>query len=105
MTTPNCPMDGDKCSYFLKHGVVNCRACLGAPKTAGAKAKPGFKKKPIPKHVREDVYKRDGYACRKCGSKNRLTIDHIIPESRGGKATIDNCQTLCKSCNSRKGDR
>jgi hypothetical protein len=63
------------------------------------------KKSPIPIRIRIAVWRRDGFSCRHCGSENNLTIDHIFPESKGGPAALDNLQTLCKSCNSRKGNR
>ena len=55
--------------------------------------------------LRRAVYARDGYACIHCGSTDRLSIDHIYPYSRGGEATLENLQTLCLSCNCRKGDK
>jgi 5-methylcytosine-specific restriction endonuclease McrA len=43
--------------------------------------------------------------CFNCGSTNRLTIDHIIPLSRGGTHSIGNLMTLCSQCNFSKGNR
>lgn len=51
------------------------------------------------------VIKRDGAVCRKCGSINDLTIDHIMPLSNGGTNDIKNLQVLCRSCNSKKGTK
>lgn len=59
----------------------------------------------IPAIVREMVYARDGHACRHCGSTERLSIDHVIPWSKGGAHDESNFQTLCRSCNSAKGAR
>lgn len=66
--------------------------------------KPEFKT-PIPQKLRKAVFERDGYTCRHCGATTNLAADHIVPEARGGKATMENLQTLCRSCNSRKSDR
>lgn len=61
-----------------------------------------YKKQPIPKDLRWTVWERDDFTCQICGSRRNLTIDHIYPESKGGELTLENAQTLCKSCNSRK---
>lgn len=66
---------------------------------------PSRKKKRVPATIRTAVYERDQYRCVTCGTWIGLSIDHIIPESRGGPTEIDNLQTLCRPCNSRKGDR
>jgi len=54
---------------------------------------------------RNRIFKRDGYECAYCGSKKSLTIDHIIPKSRGGENSWTNLITCCSSCNRYKGDR
>jgi 5-methylcytosine-specific restriction endonuclease McrA len=54
------------------------------------------------KKIRNSVFKRDNYQCLKCGSKENLTLDHIIPKSKGGKFTRRNLQTLCFKCNLEK---
>src|SRR5699024_412765 len=51
------------------------------------------------------VYERDGWACCPCGATNYLTLDHIFPWSRGGQDIASNLQTMCRSCNSRKGNK
>lgn len=43
--------------------------------------------------------------CAHCGSREDLTIDHIIPRSRGGTNIQSNWQILCSKCNFRKGDK
>lgn len=60
---------------------------------------------PIPAKVRELVYSRDGFRCRECGTAQDLSLDHIHPWSKGGSDHPENLQTLCRSCNSRKGAR
>jgi len=63
------------------------------------------KKIPIPNHFKWLVWERDNFTCKHCGSRKNLSVDHIIPESKGGQLTMENAQTLCRSCNSRKGAR
>ena len=53
--------------------------------------------------IRNFILKRDNYKCLCCGVNHNLTIDHIIPIHKGGKNELSNLQTLCKSCNSKKG--
>lgn len=53
---------------------------------------------------RHNIFKRDESQCQYCGSSRNLTIDHIIPRSKGGKSTWTNLVTACHSCNSKKGD-
>ena len=62
-----------------------------------------YKKQPIPVALRWQVFERDNFTCQKCGSRQFLSADHIIPESKGGPTILENLQTLCRSCNSRKG--
>lgn len=59
----------------------------------------------IPAVNRREVLRRDKHCCQYCGSTKSLTIDHVIPRSRGGKHTWDNVVAACESCNSRKGNR
>lgn len=65
----------------------------------------GYHKIPIPPELREQVFARDGYRCLACGVSDRLSADHVTPEVLGGETVLDNLQTLCKPCNSRKGTR
>ncbi|MEO9485002.1 MAG: HNH endonuclease [Ekhidna sp.] len=53
---------------------------------------------------RHNIFKRDGGKCQYCGTSKELTIDHIIPRSKGGKSTWTNLVTACQRCNSRKSD-
>ena len=54
---------------------------------------------------RRRVFKRDGYQCGYCGSKRNLTIDHIIPRSKGGGNSWDNLVTCCSKCNNQKDSK
>jgi len=51
------------------------------------------------------LIERDGYKCAECGAFEDLTIDHITPLSKGGSDDLDNLWFLCRSHNSKKGDR
>lgn len=55
------------------------------------------------KTLRNSVFSRDGFRCLGCKALEDLTVDHIVPVSRGGSSDIGNLQTLCRSCNSKKG--
>jgi 5-methylcytosine-specific restriction endonuclease McrA len=55
---------------------------------------------------RRVLFARDGWQCVYCGSGgNRLTLDHVVPRSRGGTSVWENVVTSCAPCNHRKGDR
>ncbi|MCU0357543.1 MAG: HNH endonuclease [Cyclobacteriaceae bacterium] len=54
--------------------------------------------------TRQNIFKRDNFECQYCGTRKELTLDHIIPSSRGGQHTWINLVTACKSCNAKKGD-
>lgn len=56
------------------------------------------------KALRRSVFERDGFQCKMCGTKEKLTIDHVRPVSKGGGNEFENLQTLCLSCNCSKGD-
>lgn len=53
---------------------------------------------------RQNVFKRDGNQCVYCSSHKELTVDHVVPKSRGGQTSWTNLVTACRKCNSRKGD-
>ena len=57
---------------------------------------------------RRTIYKRDRFTCQYCGvqpSSRELTIDHVLPRSRGGESSWTNCVLACVKCNHRKADR
>lgn len=64
----------------------------------------------VPRHEsrkisRRAVFARDGYECQYCGAASHLTMDHVIPRSRGGRSSWENVVTSCAPCNLRKGNR
>ena len=56
--------------------------------------------------TKRNVLIRDRFRCAYCGTRReKLSIDHIIPKSRGGKMPFENCVAACKPCNLKKGGR
>ena len=56
----------------------------------------------------EHLVQRDGPACVWCGRepwRRDLTLEHLVPRSRGGHTTPDNVVVACRSCNKRRGSR
>ena len=55
---------------------------------------------------RRNVLARDRFTCAYCGSRAKpITMDHVIPRSRGGKTDFDTCVACCRACNHKKGAR
>lgn len=57
---------------------------------------------------RKNLYRRDHYRCQYCGAKpplHDLSIDHLLPRSRGGHSNWENCVLACLRCNRRKSNR
>lgn len=96
-------------------GDGNCGEVFEAVKRALADAglyfdpamRPRIKprKQVIKQGLRTKVLERDAYRCVHCGSHEDLAVDHIHPESLGGTLDLNNLQTLCRSCNSKKGSK
>ncbi len=65
----------------------------------------------VPKSVqrkisRRALFARDRWCCQYCGTESgKLTLDHVVPRSRGGESVWENVVTSCAPCNLRKGDR
>ena len=61
------------------------------------------------KHVsfsKKNILRRDNFTCQYCGGRDHpLTVDHVIPKSRGGKTDWTNVVVACKPCNMKKGNR
>jgi 5-methylcytosine-specific restriction endonuclease McrA len=57
---------------------------------------------------RRNLYRRDMFTCQYCGARPgvaELTIDHVVPRSRGGRTSWENCVLACVDCNKRKSNR
>jgi 5-methylcytosine-specific restriction endonuclease McrA len=62
--------------------------------------------RPRVKLTRREIFIRDDFTCQYCGQHGHdLTIDHVVPRSRGGLHVWENVVTACKTCNHRKGGR
>ncbi len=62
------------------------------------------KRTAIPDDIKQYVWQRDKGQCAKCGNKEDLEFDHVIPFSKGGSNTARNIQILCQNCNRLKSD-
>jgi 5-methylcytosine-specific restriction endonuclease McrA len=56
------------------------------------------------KITRRAVFARDDWTCQYCGSRSNLTVDHVIPRSKGGSSDWENIVASCAPCNRRKGN-
>ena len=91
---------GDGLAYipgFHKHQHVNPRESASTHPAPPEWQELGPKK--IGKTVREAVLERDGNRCVRCGSIDKLQIDHILPQSCGGPHIPENLRVLCQVCN------
>ena len=94
-----CVADGDGILHSARHS-------LPVPSVVRLTR---FVRVPYRTHVgmsRRAIFARDGWSCQYCGSAHgNLTVDHVIPRSKGGTSGWDNIVTCCAPCNRRKGDR
>jgi hypothetical protein len=82
----------------LRKQVANAEATLEYRRT-------GPKREPIADDVKLVVWARDGGACVRCGSTEKLHFDHVIPVVKGGGSSPENIQILCEQCNLKKSDK
>ena len=57
---------------------------------------------------RRNIYRRDAFQCQYCGGRpglKLLSIDHVLPVSKGGNTSWENCVVACVRCNTKKGNR
>jgi len=120
MGSPDAYSDGECCYALYKGSVWSCSQQLDerqwrilvdrflekeqgqlAAAVAGERIE---MRERIPSEVRRAVWIRDRGACARCGNRERLEFDHIVPVSRGGSSTERNVELLCERCNRTKGD-
>jgi 5-methylcytosine-specific restriction endonuclease McrA len=56
------------------------------------------------KITRRAVFARDDWMCQYCGARSNLTVDHVVPRSKGGASSWENIVASCAPCNRRKGN-
>lgn len=57
-------------------------------------------------YSKKNIIYRDKFTCQYCGKTDKkMTIDHVLPSSRGGKSSFENCVASCKPCNNIKNDK
>ena len=81
--------------YYSAKGQINAKYCVA-------------KRRAVKKRAFQDGSMRKfvlASSCSRCGSTEKLTMDHVIPLAQGGAHVISNADTLCKPCNSSKGPR
>ena len=81
---------------------------LAVPTVLRLKVYINVPKRNTPRWTRRGVFVRDNNLCAYCGrqlKRGELTVDHVMPASRGGGSTWGNTVTACAPCNQRKADR
>lgn len=94
-----------KMAYESEVEIVKLRSAVANLEAAVGFKKAGPKRTAIQEDVKLAVWARDGGACVRCGSKQSLHFDHIIPVSKGGSNSEANIQILCEHCNLQKSDK
>ena len=94
-----------KAVYDEENEVAQLRAAVANCEAASEFAQLGTRREPISDEVKMVVWARDGGACVRCGSKQNLHFDHVIPVAKGGGNIANNIQVLCQICNLRKSDK
>jgi len=91
--------------YREENELASIRSYVANMEAALEFQRVGPKRDPIPDDVKLVVWARDGGACVRCGSKDKLHFDHVIPVAKGGGGDAINIQILCQPCNLRKSDK
>lgn len=84
--------------------LTSCYESMPMPSVIRLNQYVNYKRKPVP-YSKKHVLVRDKHVCQYCGVKDpKMTIDHIIPQSKGGLNTWENTVACCQRCNTRKAD-
>ena len=86
-------------TLHAQRGIIAMPSVIRRSSIAGSPSDP---------HSRKNILLRDRNACQYCGevlSSSELTLDHVVPRSRGGNSTWENLVACCHACNRRKGNR
>jgi len=94
-----------KAVYDEEAELFSLRATVANMEAAIEFERSGLKRDPIPEDVKLLFWSRDGGGCVRCGSKQELHFDHIIPLAKGGGNSEANIQILCRTCNLKKSDK
>jgi hypothetical protein len=94
-----------KATYEEDSDISGLRAAVSNLEAALEFQKSGPKRESIPEDVKMFVWVRDGGSCRRCGLKQNLHFDHMIPVAKGGGSSSENIQILCQACNLAKSDK
>ena len=120
----------ERARSFLRHSVPNgdfatildraldallaeCeKARCAAARRPRHKVRPSASRRHVPAAVKRAVWQRDGGRCtfvgadgRRCGSRDFLEFDHVLPVARGGRATVDGVRLLCRAHNDLEAER
>jgi hypothetical protein len=96
-------MWGDGCGGYVREVIEAAFDAERLPRPVTRRTEPS--RPGLNADQRGFIFARDGLHCQSCGGSDNLTVDHIIPIIKGGTDDPDNLQTLCRSCNCRKGGR
>lgn len=109
---PKTPTEREEIALRVKKAVYDGASDLAGLRAAVANieaaieyGKSGPRRVAISEDVKLVVWTRDGGACVRCGSKQNLHFDHVIPIAKGGGNSEANIQILCQTCNLKKTDK
>lgn len=94
-------------NFYTEEGflVRSPSLVLSVPKHIRLKIAAAERMWKVPPVNRREVLRRDHHSCQYCGTNKNLTLDHVIPRSKGGLHTWENVVAACSRCNSFKGDK